>query len=94
MPGKMPKITVYDNAGTSLDCYTVVIQDEDWQEPGAKYKPCLGFNGCPEHPSCGISMFGDCLEGPHLGKRISFEELSEELQRHVRWRLTDQQEKA
>jgi hypothetical protein len=86
---EMPEVTVYDNEGRSLDCYTVVIQDKEWREPGSKYKPCLGLNGCPGHPQMGISMFSECLEGPHLGKRIAFDELPEEVQRHVRARLTE-----
>ena len=35
----------------------------------------------------GFSQFSYCQEGPHLGKWTKFEELTEELQRHIKARI-------
>ena len=83
--GKMPKVTVYDNGGKTLDRYTVVIQDKGWGERG----PYKAFLGVDDVGGRGFSQFGDCSEGPHLGKKIKFTDMTKATQKHVRARLTE-----
>ena len=77
-------ITVYDSGpDEGADRYTVVMHGEDWEasaNPG--FLPMLGFSGFPEHPQ-GFSQWTEGQEGPHLGKRIKFSDLSPDLQQHL-----------
>jgi hypothetical protein len=79
-------VRVYDADGVS-DRYTVVVDGIEWSSsvnPGSM--PMLGLSGAPEHPQ-GVSQYTEGREGAHLGKKISFGDLPENVQRHVRWRL-------
>jgi hypothetical protein len=41
----------------------------------------------PTHP-LGFSQYSTCMEGKHLGELIQFDELPEEVQKHLLDRLT------
>ena len=74
------QVAVYDNGGATLDRYTVIPLDADW------HGMALGLSTQPSHPQ-GFSQWGQCSEGPHLGKRIRFEQLPRNVQEHVMMRL-------
>lgn len=83
LPGG-PPIRVYDNGGSTIDRYTVVIDGADWDEdarPG--FKSMLGLNAGGR----GFSQFTEGQEGRHLGRRIDFESLDEATRRHIAARL-------
>jgi hypothetical protein len=71
---EMPKNvkSIWDNGGKSIDRYTIVYKDGDM----------LGLSEKPEHPQ-GFSQFTSGDEGPHLGKKIKWENLPEHLKKHI-----------
>lgn len=78
--------SVWDNMGATFDRYTVVF-NEHWNHTKTTHE-ALGLSGNPTHPQ-GFSQFVPAVEGEHLGKRIAFEDLPEDIQKHVIWRITD-----
>ena len=85
------KARLYDLGDHEGERYTAVIDGPAW---GSRddFLPCLGFNEIPWSPNMGISMFSECMEGNHLGKRIAWSDLPEKLQNHVLARLTPREE--
>lgn len=69
--------TIFDNRGRTFDRYTVILEDG----------LALGLSLNPDSP-IGFSQWGEAVEGYHLGERISFEELPEIVQKHVKTRTT------
>lgn len=81
---KQPKeiLSIHDYGDTVCDRYTFVLRKRFYPtNPG--FHPHLGTS----ENGLGISMFGECLRGKHLGKRVTWESLSKELQNHVAERL-------
>ena len=74
---------IYDNEGESFDRYTVITNKQD---SDTNYTLCLALSHNPNSPQ-GMSLFCSCKEGKHLGKKIEFSELSEEIQKHILQRL-------
>lgn len=87
------KLAVYDNGGRTADRYTIVPaqRGSDWapyvSSNGYRVRDCLVVNDYPTHPSYGFSQMGTCTLGRHLGRKILFESLSEDVQAHVLSRL-------
>lgn len=79
----MTILKIYDNEGKTFDRYTVVT---DGKHNGL-YE-CLSLSEHPEDP-LGFSQCGYCMIGSHLGKEIKFDELTLELQEHIKWRLLE-----
>lgn len=75
--------SIWDNEGSTMDQYTVVTNMTDSLHG---YPLCLSVSTNPHSPQ-GISMFGYCKEGPHLGKEINMDDLSSEVRIHIRERL-------
>lgn len=69
--------SIYDNKGKTFDRYTVVFDDGS----------ALGLSHNPDSP-VGFSQWGEATEGSHLGKTISFEELPQRVQQHIKMRTT------
>lgn len=85
----MKILAIYDNGGETLDRYTVVT-NEQWS---LNSLAMLGLSDNPTDPQ-GFSQWsgGTYAEGrgtrnTHLGKRVQFEHLSEELQNHIAHRV-------
>jgi len=84
--GKMPKVHVYDNAGKTLDRYTIVPQGKGWEYDRAGTRVhMLGVGSDPR----GYSQWTGGVEGKHLGKKIKFSDLPKNVQQHVKMRLTE-----
>lgn len=86
----MKIIAVYDNGGKTFDRYTVVLDEKEGvagRNGTIKYLPaCFSLSpNCDSHQ--GVSMYGVCDIGPHLGKKIAFKELPENVQKHVERRI-------
>ena len=77
------RVAIYDNGGKSLDRYSVVLVDEPWNNSGELTCLSLSVN------AIGISMFGSCVRGRHLGKRIPFASLTKHVQNHIISRLSE-----
>ena len=74
-------LEVYDTGPGCGDRYTVFL-------------PCfateaLSLNTDPEHPQLGVAEWTTAIKGCHLGSRITFTDLPEQVRRHLRIRLAD-----
>lgn len=83
---------IYDNGGTTVDRYTVVLDAESVRVnvlTGERraFRAMLGLSEAPEHPQ-GVSQFTEGCEGPHLGRLVGWSALPEGLRRHIRARVT------
>lgn len=74
----MDILEIYDNGGDTIDRYTVVFNYFETPESLA----CLCLSDNPTHPQ-GYSMFAYCHVGGHLGKRVKFSDLPENIQNHI-----------
>ena len=82
--------SIWDNEGETIDRYTVVTASRSYNE-------MVKFNGNPVYlglsfsENCnspqGVSMFGACVEGDHLGTKVELKDLSPKLQDHIAGRL-------
>jgi len=71
--------------------YTIVFKENrpNPKNPNRRLYMCLSMNDLPEHPSLGISQFGKCIIGKHLGKKIAFNDLPDKIQIHVNRRMLE-----
>lgn len=74
--------SVWDNAGRSADRFTIVT-DED------RGKGLWTYLGLSEAPVNGFSQWGECTEGPHLGRRVTWADLPEDVRVHAVGRLAE-----
>lgn len=73
---------IYDNGGNTFDRYTVVLK----QKLG-NHNWCLVLSHNP-HEIQGFSSFAKCMDGdPLLGSKINFEDLPENIQKHIKRRI-------
>ena len=79
-------IAVYDNPEFA-DRYTVVLDRAGWSTSAPNLHPSLGLSENPDSPQ-GFSQFSECFLGDHLGRKIEFEDLPENVREHVRRRLS------
>ena len=82
LPNGTPRyVRCYDNGGETADRYTVVFTGRYKQNTGNEFWH-LGMSGNPFHPQ-GIGMHGSSrtqIDSPtygHLGKKIKFDDLTE-----------------
>ncbi len=74
------RFRVYDNDGATLDRYTVVVDDGDAR---AGMVTMLGMS----EGGRAFSQWTEGQEGPHLGRRVSFTDLSEDTRNHIASRI-------
>jgi hypothetical protein len=78
---------VYDNGGETQDRYTIFHPNA--HKEGLKTKKpveALAMDKSPTHPQ-GFSQMTSAQVGKHLGKKIKFSSLSDDLQKHIHSRL-------
>ena len=83
----MKILGIYDNGGKTLDRYTVVVNE--YNSANGEYD-MLGMNDGGDgfsQWSSGDYDLNDNWQNRHLGKRIHFEDLNEEAQRHIAMRV-------
>lgn len=78
---KQPKLirSIWDNEGETLDRYTVVLNEK---ERDGTYM-ALGL----DHNAVAFSQFTSAIEGKHLGKRVTWDSLTDDLKNHIIGRL-------
>lgn len=79
--GERNPVRCYDNGGASADRYTVVYLDQ----PETRFRDvfaAVGMSADPFHP-LGIGQHCTAMDGPHLGKRIPFDQLPADCQKLV-----------
>lgn len=80
------KITaIYDNGGKSLDRYSVFTNVPFYAE-GDPRKDVYNILGLNEGGTA-FSQWSSGTHGRHCGKRVTFEDLSEETQEHIASRV-------
>ena len=84
VPEKLGIRSIWDNGGKTADRYTVVLNTKETED---EYR-CLSLSNDPDHPQR-VSQVGSCKEGEHLGKRISWEDLPDNVRKHVVDRLKE-----
>ena len=70
--------TIYDNENATFDRYTFCFKDTNM---------VLGLSANCDSPQ-GFSQWGECKEGPHLGKQILFVDLPRNVRDHATKRLS------
>jgi len=76
--------SIWDNEGETADQYTVILNSKT-----GRYYDSIGLSSNPGHPQ-GFSQWGEALEGNHLGKKITWNKLPDNVKRHVIMRLKDE----
>ena len=76
--------SIWDNGGKTADRYSVVTKEP----AGGGNFMILGLSDDCYSPG-GVNMFGDGKPGPHLGKKIKFEDLPSRVQACVIARLKE-----
>lgn len=71
-------LAIYDEG----EEYTVIFGWPLWEPKMGRTLPCLHFNALPNHPACGVSMWGE-VDGRWGAKQIDWAELPTHLQQHV-----------
>lgn len=82
----MKIIGIYDNGGKTVDRYTIVLDEMSTPQ----FNDMLGIGDSPSIYSQFTSGQFDTKNpsgNRHLGKRVRFEELTEELQKHIAERI-------
>lgn len=79
---------IYDNGGETMDRYTFVYRGRGYRPHTMfdhVYYECLGT--CEIGRA--VSMHSECVMGPHLGKKIKWNDLTIGLQKHVAARMSE-----
>ena len=78
----MKNLQIYDNGGISLDRYTIFKARERFSRFD-RYGNKLynGIGSC--ETGNGFYLHIEAMKGPHLGKRVKFEDLDKELQNRL-----------
>ncbi len=79
----MKNLQIYDNGGISLDRYTIFKAREKFSRFD-RYGNKLFMGISASETGCGVFMYIEAAKGPHLGKRVDFNELDKELQNRLR----------
>ena len=88
-------VACYDNGGKTADRYTLLFGGSLWTPSYVKGNAECGIDPrliqglqMSESPSSpqGVSIWGDCLRGPHLGKKIPWSALPAHIQEHTKMR--------
>ena len=79
-------ISIYDNQGKSLDSITIVFNNTKRDKSGNRYKyDCIASS----KSGFGFFMHSECIKGKHLGKKISFNQLENSLQKILKQYFKD-----
>ena len=85
-------VACYDNGGSVADRYAVIFGGSLWTPAYAEESercgrdpyltPALAMSEHPSHPD-GMSLWGDAVPGPHLGRQIRWLDLPLQIRLHV-----------
>lgn len=78
-------LRIYDNGGKTFDRYTII--PPRWAGPLYRERnglwTCIGASSRPFHPQ-GLGQHVTATPGPHLGKRITWDQLPPDVQKFAR----------
>lgn len=72
--------SIYDNGGKTLDRYTIVTTQRHRNRETNRW--FYEYIGASEN-GLGVFMWGECVLGRHLGKKVELTDLSKELQNRI-----------
>jgi hypothetical protein len=78
-------ISFYDNGGKTFDRITVIFNDSKRATKDGYVYDCLACS----HSGSGFFQHSDAMKGKHLGKKVSFDNLSPELQKRLKTYFND-----
>ena len=82
---ELTNLVCYDNGGETFDRYTVLVTPPEDRDP--YYHDSGLWEGLGLSLNCdwiqGYSQWCDTVPGDHLGKRINFSDLPENVQAHI-----------
>ena len=78
-------ITVYRSREPVFDCWTAVLKSPEWNSSVSPGKQAM--LGMSETAS-GFSQFTEGTEGPHMGKKVLWNEIPVVIQKHILSRIT------
>lgn len=81
---------IYDNGGKTVDRYSILLSLKEFPDisrPGLVQG--FGMSTNPDHPQ-GFSQWGEFRAGSHLGKRVKWSSLPDNVRKHIIWRLRDE----
>jgi hypothetical protein len=78
-------ITVYRSREPVLDCWTATLNSPEWDSSVNRGKTAM--LGMSETAS-GYSEFTEGDEGPHLGKKVPWNEVPDIIKRHIMSRIS------
>lgn len=81
-------LSVYDTGPESTsDRYTVVLSPQrGWQKELRGAYQCIALSSNPNSPQ-GFSQFSSCMLGKHLGRRVEWSTLPQNIRDHIKGRL-------
>lgn len=72
-------VSIYDNRGKTFDCITVVFDDSKRKTNDGYIYDCLSCS----YTGSGFFQHSEAMKGKHLGKKVTFDDLSPELQKKL-----------
>ena len=76
-------LACYDYGEKTFDRYSILIGGNLWEECSQPYfVECLGMSDYPTHPQ-GFSQWGEAMRGPHLGKKVKWLDLPQNIREHT-----------
>jgi len=73
--------SIWDNKGKTIDRYTIILTIKKANDGYC----CFSLSNNSDN---GFFQFGTCKEGEHLGKRISWKDLPNNIRKHIINRLS------
>lgn len=85
-------LRIYDNGGKTADRYTIMppknaneyrTETNSDGRPAGQMFQCICASAYPFHPQ-GFGQWSEAMPGPHLGKRVRWQDLPEDVQRYAK----------
>jgi hypothetical protein len=78
-------ITVYRSKEPVLDCWTAVLKSPEWDSSVNRgMRAMLGMS----ETATSFSQFSDGVEGPHLGRKIPWNDVPSVIKKHILSRIS------
>ena len=89
-PIRPDELRCYDNGGKSFDRYTILpprYAGKEWRFNARLYPDAWICACASKHPydPQGFGQHGSAVAGPHIGKRVAFDDLPPDVQRFARY---------
>jgi len=79
-------VRAYDNGGETHDRYTIIPDAPEFGPALGGLTAALNLSDHPTWP-LGVSQWSEVVEGPHLGRQVSFDSLPDDVRAHANRRM-------